>query len=255
MTAMTKKLHPRLAALFIVALPIFSWIQWQPETWLNEQLFARGLNNSVRYITVDKAFPGLQLKGVQISKAGMPPLSLETLELSPAISTLLSSTPGLFVRANSEGISAESVITMHDNTIELRDVQLHTDTASLSRFGPGLLLLGLSGTLNLKGHAMLQADTGLPLDGDVDLIWEQPSSTLLPQGIEQAHLNLNAADAEGTKIWNWNLDSTPDIVAGEGKIVANGADSRQWLLRGKLRTAKDGADMVLSGTLGAPHIQ
>ncbi|MDQ6966081.1 MAG: hypothetical protein Q9M23_04055, partial [Mariprofundaceae bacterium] len=94
-----------------------------------------------------------------------------------------------------------------------------------------------------------------PVDGDVDMIWKQPSSTLMPQGMELVHLRLNAADAEGAKIWNWKIDSTPDIVAGEGKIVANGADYRQWLLRGKLRTAKDGADMVLSGTLGAPHIQ
>jgi len=250
-----KKTHLQLAALFLLALPVFVWIQWQPQTWLNGQLATQGMQGTLHYASVSKSFPGLQLEGVNISAPGMNPLALQSLLLRPAFSTLLSGSPGLFTKADSEGISAESVIAMRDKQLELGDVHLHADAASLSHFDSRLLLLDLSGSLDLQGRMLLQMETALPLDGNIDLNWDKPSSLLLPPGMEKMQLTVNAADAEGAKIWNWKIESTPDIVTGEGKIVAGGADIRQWLLRGKLRTMKGGAEMVLSGTLGAPHLQ
>jgi len=250
-----KKTHIQLASLFAVALPVFVWMQWQPQTWLDGELATQGLQGKLHYASVNKSFPGLQLEGVNISAPGVNPLALQSLLLRPAFSSLLSGSPGLFTKAKSEGISAESVIAMRDKQLELGDVQVHADAASLSRFDSRLLLLGLSGALDLQGHMLLHSETGLPLDGALDLNWEKPASLLFPPGMEKLQMTLNATDAEGAKIWNWKIISSPDIVAGEGKVVAGGTDVRQWLLRGKLRTVKDGAEMVLSGTLGAPRLQ
>lgn len=255
MTLQIKKPHLQLAALFVVALPVFGWAQWNPQVWLDRQLAAQGMQSSLQYASVSKAFPGLHLEGVNISSPVIIHLALDELMLRPVFSDILSSSPGLFAKAHTEGVRAESIISRIDNKLEFRDIRLHADAASLHRFDSRLLLLGLSGMLELKGYTLIQADSGLPLDGAVDINWSKPSSNLLPPGMEQIKLRLNATDAEGLNVWSWKIESTPDVVTGEGRIVTNGADSRQWLLHGKLRSAKDAADIMLSGTLGAPHWQ
>jgi len=249
------KKHLLLAVLFLATLPVFGWLQWQPQGWLDRQLAEQGVGGSVLYSSVSKSFPGLQLAGVRFDAAGLNGITFETLKLRPAFSTLLSDTPGLYTRIEGEGIHAGSVITAQGNELDFDDIDLTADAGSLSRFDSRLLLLGLSGSLALRGHILLQADNGLPLDGHVELGWSNPASTLLPAGMQQLHIRLNSAEAEGARIWNWKIESQPEGMAGEGKIMAGGSDIRQWLLRGKLRSAKDVPEMVLSGTLGAPHWQ
>lgn len=249
------KKHLPLAILFLAAIPVFGWLQWQPQDWLDRQLAERGAGGSVQYSSVSKSFPGLQLAGVSLNAAGLNGITFESLNLRPAFSTLLSDTPGLYTRIESQGIHAGSVIAAKGNTLDFDDIEMTADAGSLSRFDSRLLLLGLSGSLALQGHMLLQADNGLPLDGHVDLNWSNPVSTLLPAGMQQLHIRINAADADGARIWNWKIESQPEGPAGEGKIMAGSADIRQWLLRGKLRSAKDAPEMVLSGTLGTPRWQ
>jgi hypothetical protein len=95
----------------------------------------------------------------------------------------------------------------------------------------------------------------MPLDGDVSLLWNKPLSTLLPAGSDNIKLDIAASEAQGMKVWSWQVGSQPEGIGGQGKIMAAGTNINQWQLRGTLRTAKDKPELVLSGTLGAPHWQ
>jgi len=139
--------------------------------------------------------------------------------------------------------------------LKLSDVTIIADASKLTRFDSRLLLLGLQGEMALKGHALLQATNGLPLDGDVNLLWNKPSSTLLTAGMDSIEVNLAASETQGAKEWSWQIGGQPEIISGKGKIMSGGMDIRQWQLHGSLRTAKDKPELVLSGTLGAPHWQ
>jgi len=255
MMVTTLRRHLRLGALFLIALPVFCWLQWQPKAWFDHQLAAQGMRVGLHYQSLHKAFPGLQLDGVQISAPGIDTLNLDTLLLRPALSSLLKGSPALFARTQGKGMSAEAVVNMGNAGPNLSDGEIRADASTLSRFDTRLLLLGLQGNVKLHGRMQLQATDGLPLDGDIHLVWNKPSSTLLPPGLDQIRLTLAAADAQGEKIWNWKLTSQPEMIVGQGKVMAGGPDIRQWLLRGTLRTATDQPELVLSGTLGAPHWQ
>ena len=255
MTFIDLKKHLWLAAIFIVVLPLFCWLQWQPRVWFDNQLAANGLAGKISYADVGKSFPGFQLSGARIALPDGKTIAFDEILLRPAIFSLLSGTPALFIRANAEGMDAESVINLNNDALNLSDVAIIADTSKLARFDSRLLLLGLQGEMSLNGDMRLQADNGLPLDGVMKLVWNNPSSILLPAGPESIRLEINIAEAEGANMWNWQLSSEPEGMGGKGKVTATSADIQQWLLRGNIRLAKDQPDMVLSGTLGAPHWQ
>jgi len=239
----------------LLALPMYCWLQWQPKAWFDEQLAAQPMHVGLHYETLQKSFPGLLLSRVRINTPGIDTLRVDALLLRPAFLSLLSGGTALFVHAEGNGMSAESVIDLEGSRLSLSDVAVQTSAASLSRLDPRLLLLGLQGNLKLQGHMQLQAVDGLPLNGDMTLVWNNPSSTLLPSGMHQLRLTLTSTDMQSGSMWIWKLASQPDDILGRGTIMGEGPDIRQWLLSGSLRTARDSPDLILSGSLGALHWQ
>ncbi|MDQ6971789.1 MAG: hypothetical protein Q9M30_04000 [Mariprofundaceae bacterium] len=244
-----------LAALFLLALPVFCWLQWQPKAWFQAQLEANGLSEKISYASVEKSFPGLHLNQANIALPEGKSLALDEVRFHPSISSLLHGEPALYLHATNQGIEAESIIAQNDGRLSLHDLMLTADAGSLAHFDSRLILLGLKGGLSLKGELVLQAADGLPVDGDLKLEWAHPSSTMLPAGADHIQLSLATTDAEGDKVWSWKIISQPEGLGGEGKLMAGSPDIRQWLLRGTMRMVKSQPDSILSGTLGAPHWQ
>ncbi len=249
------KRHLWLAALFLLALPLFCWLQWQPKAWFAEQLAINGLTGKISYGEVRKSFPGLRLNGTNITLPNGKAVACDEIILRPAFSALLHGEQGLFVRAKSNGINAEAVIVMSNTQLNLGNVMVIADATKLASFDSRLLLLGLQGEIILKGHTLLEATVGLPLDGDVNLLWNKPSSTFLPTGMDNIELSLTASGALGAKAWSWQIGSQPEMIGGQGKVMSGAADIRQWQLRGNMRLSKDHPERILSGTVGAPHWQ
>lgn len=244
-----------LAGLFLLALPVFCWLQWQPGPWLEGQLQSRGLGTLVHFAAVHKSIRGLLLDKPEIRAPNLPPLEFDSLLLRPALGAILKGSPGLYAHASGQGMQAEVDLSMRAAQLDLDKLDIRLDAGKLAHFDSRLLLLALKGELGVRGHVRLQADTGLPLAGSLQASWKAPTSTLLPAELKDIRLSLNSDNAKGEKLWNWKLDSQPGQLAGHGKIVANGPDVRRWLLSGSLQLAEGKPAMALSGTVGAPHLQ
>jgi len=251
--------HLPLIALFMLALPIFGWLRWQPQAWFAAQLTENNLSEKITYATVEKSFPGLAVTQASIRLSDGTQLVFDHLLLQPAMLTLLSGKPALFVRAEREGLVAESEISVADEKLILNGANIQADAGKLAAFDPGLQLLALKGELQLNGTLQLRLADGMPLQGDIQATWNQAATLLLPvlqSGTVHASL-LSKNDEKFAPMWMWEIKSTPQSITGKGKIVTNGTNIENWLLRGNIHLKGDEKPdgNILSGTLGTPRWQ
>jgi len=251
--------HLPLIVLFALALPIFCWLRWQPQVWFAGQLTENGLAGQLTYSSIEKSFPGLAIKQANIHLPDGKQLAFDSILLRPAIISLLSGKPALFFRIERDGLMAQGVLAAEDEKISLNHIEIHAAAAKLTLFDSRLQLLGLGGELQLGGDIQLRRSDGMPLSGDIHATWDQAATLLLP-ALKSGNIRADIVSKNIEKsapIWQWNIESEPQSITGNGKLVPNGMRIEDWLLRGKISLQGSGkADgNVLSGTLGAPRWQ
>ncbi|MDX8392811.1 MAG: hypothetical protein R8K53_09670, partial [Mariprofundaceae bacterium] len=157
--------HLPLVALFLLALPVFLWLRWEPQAWFAGQLTENGLGGTFNHATVEKSFPGLAIVSANISLPDGNKITFDKILLRPAIFATLSGKPALFFRAERAGMTAQGVFSATDEKLSLNHIDIHAEAEKLAVFDARLQLLGLHGTLQLNGNIDLQRSDGMPLTG------------------------------------------------------------------------------------------
>jgi len=248
-----------LIALFMLALPVFCWLRWQPQAWLAGQLAANNLTGQLTYTSVEKTFPGLVFKHANIHFPDGKQVVFDKILLRVALLSLFEGKAALFFHLERDGLMAQGDFSLTQDKLEFSNINIRADAAKLSVLDARLQLLGLKGQLQLGGNMQLRRTDAMPLSGDIHAAWKQAATLLLPT-LKSGSIDASLVSKEVGKpapVWNWQINSTTHIISGKGKLIPNGAQLTDWLLHGNIHLKGRGinGDNILSGTLGAPHWQ
>lgn len=238
----------QLCLVFVLALLLFTAMRWQPESWLQHQIDqqARISGIDLRYQTLQVDGLSLRMAHVSIRTAELPePVTLDSMRISPAWSLLLSGIAAAEVKVTLSGQAAKAVLVRQDKYIDLRDLNAVLDVAALQPLWKLHMPVPVDsgGTLKLSGQVQLDALSGLPVEGQLDVVWQQARIDLpvfkKPLGDYQLTLK---ATANASGIWQWSLGGGTDVMlSGSGQMNLSGKRPQQWTINGRaqLRAAPE----------------
>ena len=261
-----------LAGLFVLAVPVFSWVQWSPDGFVHARLLAAGVAETVRFESVRTTLhPGLRLEGVSASMPGGLNIRLDNVWLRPAWLQLLQGKLAAHVCGRWQGQDMSLTLSSSGDGVALRDIEVTLDSALLevlwNRRSTGLNL-SPRGVLMLRGGADISM-SAMPTWADIRMDWRDAKLGMgeTEQELGDYTLTLNSADGP----WQWSLEGGTQLaVSGGGTLQPVGTDLRRWGLQGSLTvTGKDRpgemlalisggqrrATATLSGRLVSPRIQ
>ena len=163
----------QLLLVFVLALLFFIAVRWQPDIWLqsriSEQFQQNGITIDYKKLHLDGI--GLRLETVSLQNAAMSQaLTLDSLRLSPAWTSLFSGSPGVDLQLNWFGQRVETRLIRQDTYIDIQDLHAAIDAALLQ---PLLQLpVKLIGQLKLSGDLRVDMQTGRPLQGALNADWQ-----------------------------------------------------------------------------------
>lgn len=243
----------QLCLVFVLTMLLFSVLRWQPEPWLQNRI-----DRQVRHSGIDLQYGALHIEGltvrlkqVSIRTGTMPaPLMLDSLRISPAWSSLLSGSVAVDMQAELSGQSVSAVLVWQDKYIGVHDLNAVVDVAVLQTLWKQRMPLpvNVGGGLKLSGNVQLGALSGLPVEGQLDAVWQQASIDLpmFDKPLGDYHLALKA-DANASGIWQWLLGGGDAVtLSGSGQMDMSGNIPQQWTINGRvqLRSAPEAKAIV-----------
>jgi len=195
------------------------------------------------------------MQHVSIRTSALPaPFTLDALSISPAWSSLLTGVAAVDVKATLSGQPATAVLAWQDKSIALHDLKAVFDVGALQTVWKQRMPLpvDIGGQLKISGHIQLDAVSGLPVDGQLDAVWQQASVDLpmfdKPLGDYQLVLKA-AAKAPGR--WQWLLDGGAAVtLSGSGQLDLSGLVPQQWTVSGRLQVQAAPEAKTIAAMLG-----
>ncbi len=270
-TTTTKPLSKRfLIILFFIALPIFIFMRWDSSTWLDAQVQRAASDASYQLTYTDLDVSGLtvRLQNVHLQQQ-QNSLDLDSLEISPSFSNLISGNLGADVEASWLGNPISASVSSSDNLLTLTNIDAMIDVSRVQNLNIPAQLAGL---MHLQGHVMVQQNTGLPQSGELQLTWNQAKAGLAAPEFTLGDYTLNLNSVEDIKQpWQWTIAGGSGVALnGSGTLLPTMPDPKQWLINGLVDTEIDNSNPSLammmqsmmgstkakfriSGSLGAPR--
>ena len=254
-----------LCLFFVLAVALFVLLRWQPDAWLQEQIdnqaYQHGMVVQYQRLHVD-GFT-LHLEHLSIRSARWPaPMMIDTLTLTPAWSSLLKARAAIHLLANSNGQRLETLLIWQSGHIGISGLQGDLDVALLQPFWQRRLTLPIyvGGRLILAGDMLLDAASGMPVDGNIKLEWHSAATdvTGLDKPLGDYRLLLKAGKASGKlsgkasgKSWQWTLTGGSSLkLSGQGTIHIAGPLLQQWGIHGRIRLQPMRRDNAIAAMLG-----
>jgi len=256
----TKSRHvswQRLCLAFVLALLLFVLIRWQPELWLQHEI-----DQQTRINGIDLHYQALHIEGLSvrmehasIQTSRLPsPVVLDSLSISPAWSLLLSGTGAVDIKATLYGQSVEAVLVWQNKYVEVQDMNAVLDVAALQSLWKQRMPFPVraGGRLMLSGHIQLDALSGLPVDGQLDVAWQQARIDLpmfnKPLGDYQLALK---ATPHASGVWQWTLGGGTELrLSGSGQLDLSGKLPQQWMINGRVQIQAAPEAKTIASMLG-----
>ncbi len=257
-----------LIMIFILILPIFTWLRWDPTSWFNKQLLSNGLAPYVQVEQVEKSGLSLHLNIVHIQIPGGSNISLNRILLKPAWFWIIRGTPALHVQASAGDAAFAFNVSMHDDVIWLHDMDIHAPAGMIRNYIPQTTMLNLAGNILMSGNMDLQQHDGIPLAGRIILQWEKAASGLLGQdSLGDYQLQLASS---GKNKWRWHVNGGEMLsLNGRGHLSTVSPNPALWKIDGNIQThsrgrvasilsgmtGRDQGNLILSGHLSQLHLK
>ncbi len=233
----------QLGLMFVLALPLFLALRWEPEPWLRSQLDAQ-----LARVSVPVSYDGLELHGVSAVLSGVrvdipnqpDPLIVEKITVRPSLAMLWSGAPAAVIDAESAGMHLHARLRQQDGGLEMTRIRAQIDLERL----PLSLPVQLQGSAELSGALLIAG--GLPQRGELGLqiagLKAKLAGSTMPLGDYQASLSASDHGA-----WQWRFRGGAELrLDASGTLSIRGLDARSWRL--------GGTAMVQAGTNAAPAI-
>lgn len=251
MTSVSLAAKPRhvpvwqLCFIFVMALLLFVAMRWQPEAWLRNQIDqqARVSGIELRYESLQAQGLGVELKHVSIKTADLPePVFLDTASISPAWGSLFTGVAAVNVHIGLQDQSVGAVLVWQDKHIEVNDLNAVLDVAVLQSLWKQRLPLpvDVGGSLRLTGHVQFSAVSGLPVEGQIDVAWQQARIDLpvFDKPLGDYHLILKSTGKPKPSMqgWQWSISGgTTVALTGSGQLNMAVRLPQQWMVGGKVK--------------------
>jgi len=266
------KRHLILAGLFILALPLFMWVQWSPDAFVHERLKAANLDHAFRYEHIETAwYPGVHVHGATVRTEGGVELSLGDVWLMPAWREIFQANPGVHICGEWEQKGYSLNVLLADDGVRLRDIDVELEGSSLKDLVKAVAM-GMDvlpqGMLHLQGGIDLTT-SGEPMWADASLVWNASGIDL--GGQQSYELGDFVLTLKSDDTWRWSLQGEGQLAAsGSGTLMPAGADLGNWGLRGEVQLIAEGmagnlmaalsggskqAVLLLTGSLANPRVQ
>ncbi|MDQ7000010.1 MAG: hypothetical protein Q9M12_03875 [Mariprofundus sp.] len=248
----------RLCLAFVLALLLFVLIRWQPEQWLQHEI-----DQQTRINGIDLYYQALHIEGLSvrmehasIQTSRLPsPVVLDSLSISPAWSLLLSGTRAVDIKATLYGQSVEAVLVWKKNKyIEIHDLNAFLDVDAFQSLWKQRMPFPVraGGRLMLSGHIQLDALSGLPVDGQLDVAWQQARIDLpmFNKPLGDYQLGLKAAP-HASGVWQWTLGGGTEVrLSGSGQLDLSGKLPQQWTINGRVQIQAAPEAKTIASMLG-----
>jgi len=267
----TKPLSKRfLITLFFIALPIFIFIRWDSSAWVGAQVqqAASDAGYQLSYSDLSVSGLGVKLQDVRVQQQ-QNILELDSLEISPSFSTLISGDVGADVEASWLGNPISASVSSSDDLLMLTNIDAMVDVSRIQNLN---IPAELAGLMHLQGDLVLQQNTGLPQSGKLQLTWNQAKAGLAAPEFTLGDytLDLNSVD-DVSQPWQWTIAGGSGVALnGSGTVLPTTPDPKLWLVNGLVDTNIDNSNPSLammmqsmmgstkakfriSGSLGAPR--
>lgn len=222
-----------LASVFIIALPVFAWLRWDPAPWIDAQLKTRGLSDYVQVARVKKSGLGLRLSGIRIRSHRGPDISPINLRLNPAWSRIIRGIPALHVQGTMGDATFGINISMRNSTIRLNEMDVRARADMIKDYYPRAAMLNLAGSMRLSGDIQLHRSTGLPLTGHLKLRWQKAASGILNADDLGNFQFLLSSSAKGR--WQWQAKGGSTLlINGSGHLSTLSPNPGLWRIDGNV---------------------
>jgi len=254
--------------LFILALPVFIWLRWNPVPWFNVQLESNGLTPYIQVEQVEKSGLGLHLGVVHIKTPGGPDINLNGILLNPAWFRIIRGAPALHIQGTANGAAFALNISMQDGAIWLHDMDLLAQADVIRDYIPQAAMLNLTGSILMSGDIKLRQHDALPLAGAITMQWKNAASGLLRQE-PLGDFQLQLASSKKNE-WKWQMEGGKTLsIDGKGHLSSTFQPPEFWQIDGNIHTQSQGRvasllsditghdrwNLVLSGALLQPHLE
>jgi len=247
----------QLCLVFVLALLLFTLMRWQPELWLQHQIDQQARNNGIglHYQALQVEGLSVRMEHVSVQTRQLPaPLVLDSLRISPAWSMLMAGTGAIDVMVTLSGQSAQAVLAWQDKYIEVHDLNAVLDVASLQPLWKQRMPIPVQagGRLKLSGHVQLNALSGLPVDGELNAVWQQARIELpmlnKPLGNYQLAVKATTPASGG---WQWTLGGGTEVMlSGSGQLDLSGTSPQQWVVSGRVQVQAAPEAKAIASLLG-----
>jgi len=251
--------------MFMLALPVFGWMRWDPAPWLQSRLSASGLDKHVQIAGIEKRPLGLALKAVRLQLTPRQSIILDQVDIIPAWSMLMRGIPAARLEGKTATASFIASIGKRQSHLLLHDIRAHMSVSLIRELFPAAALINASGDVSISGRLRLRLPDGQPVSGE--MVWRWKHARTIPTGTEPIgdfELRLGASD---NGRWSWQLHGGTRLsVQGHGQLQAASSRPSRWKLRGAISfRTKTGVPPIpggiaqgtitLAGTLIQPDIR
>jgi len=245
-----------LAAVFMIALLLFIALRWQPEAWIEAQISKQSKQHAV---TIH--YDSLQLDGftllvnqlsIQSSRLNAP-IKLDSLNLSPAWSILLSGTLGANIQLNWQGQTFSAIIIKQADSIDIQSLHGDLDVALLQPLLAKNIPIPIkaSGRILINGDISFNAINGHPLQGKVNFNWNRAAVKMPSMNIALGDYALNLQNDDPKKLWQWDLHGGSALqLTGKGMLNTSAKKPAIWPVSGLLQIQADAKASNLAALLG-----
>jgi len=257
-----------LAVVFMISLPVFAWLRWEPAPWLYTQLAAHGLSRYVHVAKVEKSGLELILNNVRVNIPQGPDLSLNGLHVSPAWSRIMRGDPALHARGEMADTIFMASVSIRHGTIRIRDIDVHAHAEAIKDYFPSVAMLNLAGPIQLSGEIQLRQSTGLPITGHLVLQWLKAGAGALGAD-DLGNFRMQLSSSAGGR-WRWRAKGGSILsLDGSGYLSTASPNPGLWQMDGSILVRSHGrvasllsgltgsgrGKVVLSGNLSRPRLK
>jgi len=259
--------NKQLCLVFIICLPLFMLFNWDVEAWVKSKVDAAIVQNhlDISYQTFSLHGAGLHLSHVCLGASNLPkPLWLDEVELQLDWLLLWQMRLSILADVKNNFMQMKALLSMDDGSLLLSDITGQMDVqAAQAWYGKALLAQGF-GDVHWQGDIGLNVNTGLPVQTDLHIRWQNAALSMMQQRYALGDYVL--ALKQSDKNQSWILEGGKQLqIKGRGTLEMNHIDVLKWLLQGKIYAQADaasplaaflpqvGKDIKLTGSLGKPQ--
>jgi len=257
-----------LIIIFILALPVFTWLRWDPAPWFKAQLESSGASPYVQVEKVEKSGLGLRLNMVRVQIPGGSNISLNGMRLNPAWLRIIRGIPALHVQGAASDATFTANVSMRDGAVWLHEMDIRAQAGMIRDYVPRAAMLNLTGRILIAGKMKLRQRDGLPLAGAITIQWKRAASGLLGQD-SLGDFQFQLASSKKSE-WRWQIEGGKMLsINGNGHLSTASRNPGLWKIDGNIHvqsqgritsllsgiTGHDRGNLILSGNLSQPRLK